>query len=117
MSTPSNNSQIHNDIMAAGSKEPEAIHMIWSGIGDDIYSIVDACTTAKEMRIAVERLQQGESLNKHDAKNNLFWEFGKFIARDRESTKLYYSRFYKMMNELIRNKLEVATMQVTVQFL
>ncbi|GKC24740.1 hypothetical protein Tco_1026890 [Tanacetum coccineum] len=32
--------------------------MILSGIGDDIYSIVDACTTAKEMLIAIERLQQ-----------------------------------------------------------
>nr|GEU69415.1 hypothetical protein [Tanacetum cinerariifolium] len=27
----------------------EAIHMILSGIGDDIYSTVDACTTAKVM--------------------------------------------------------------------
>ncbi|GJS16503.1 hypothetical protein Tco_0410975, partial [Tanacetum coccineum] len=38
--------------------EAEAIHMILSGIGDDIYSIVDACITAKEMWIAIERLQQ-----------------------------------------------------------
>ncbi|GJS41719.1 hypothetical protein Tco_0566762 [Tanacetum coccineum] len=29
----------------------------------------------------------------------------------------YYSRFYKMMNEMIRNNLTVATMQVNVQFL
>ncbi|GKC65503.1 hypothetical protein Tco_1098101 [Tanacetum coccineum] len=29
----------------------------------------------------------------------------------------YYSRFYNMMNEMIRNNLEVATMQVNVQFL
>ncbi|GKB67967.1 hypothetical protein Tco_0929379 [Tanacetum coccineum] len=35
--------------------EAEEIHMILSGIGDDIYSIVDACTTAKEMWIAIER--------------------------------------------------------------
>ncbi|GJT94319.1 hypothetical protein Tco_1083164 [Tanacetum coccineum] len=51
--------------------EAEAIHMILSGIGDDIYSIVDACTTTKEMWIAIERLQQGESLNKQDVKTNL----------------------------------------------
>ncbi|GJV45310.1 hypothetical protein Tco_1429846 [Tanacetum coccineum] len=76
MTTPTNNSQMHNDIMAAGSKEPkqtttsqevvhehtvlethgnttpkkcsyidakaETIHMILSGIEDDIYSTVDA---------------------------------------------------------------------------
>nr|GEV19191.1 retrovirus-related Pol polyprotein from transposon TNT 1-94 [Tanacetum cinerariifolium] len=54
--------------------EAEAIHMILSGIGDEIYSTIDACTTAKEMWIAIERLQQGELLNKQDVKTNLFWE-------------------------------------------
>ncbi|GKC06165.1 hypothetical protein Tco_0997775 [Tanacetum coccineum] len=38
--------------------EAKAIHMILSGIGDDIYSTVDACTTVKEMWVAIERLQQ-----------------------------------------------------------
>ncbi|GKD76879.1 hypothetical protein Tco_1339500 [Tanacetum coccineum] len=92
--------------------EAEAIHMILSGIRNDIYSTVDACTTAKEIWIAIERLQQGESLNKQDVKTNLIWEFGKFTLIDEESIESYYSRFYKMMNEMIRNKLEVATMQV-----
>nr|GEV17975.1 hypothetical protein [Tanacetum cinerariifolium] len=36
---------------------------------------------------------------------------------DGESMESYYSRFYKMMNEMIRNNLTVATMQVNVQFL
>ncbi|GJT45907.1 hypothetical protein Tco_0954622 [Tanacetum coccineum] len=102
---------------AEAEAEAEAIHMILSGIGDDIYSTIDACTTTKEMWIAIKVLQQGESLNKQDVKTNIFWEFGKFTSRDRESIESYYSRFYKMMNEMIRNKLEVATMQVNVQFL
>ncbi|GKB22485.1 hypothetical protein Tco_0861886 [Tanacetum coccineum] len=92
--------------------EAEAIHMIFSGIGDEIYFTVDACKTAQEIWITIERLQQGESLNKHDVKTNLFWEFGKFTLRDGESIESYYSRFYKMINEMIRNKLEVANMQV-----
>ncbi|GJW86806.1 retrovirus-related pol polyprotein from transposon TNT 1-94 [Tanacetum coccineum] len=71
--------------------EKEAIHLILTGIGDEIYSTVDACQTAQEMWEAIERLQQGESLNIQDVKNNLFWEFG--------------------------NNLTVATMQVNVQFL
>nr|GEW94583.1 hypothetical protein [Tanacetum cinerariifolium] len=54
--------------------EKEAIHLILIGIGDEIYSTVDACKTAHEM-------------------------------------------FYKMMNEMIRNNLTVATMQFNVQFL
>ncbi|GJS63655.1 hypothetical protein Tco_0678219 [Tanacetum coccineum] len=97
--------------------EKEAIHLILTGIGDEIYSTVDACQTAHEMWEAIERLQQGESLNIQDVKTNLFWEFGKFTSHDGESIESYYSRFYKLMNEMIRNNLTVDTMQVNVQFL
>ncbi|GJS50022.1 hypothetical protein Tco_0600143 [Tanacetum coccineum] len=38
--------------------EKEAIHLLLTGIGDEIYLIVDACKTAHEMWIAIERLQQ-----------------------------------------------------------
>nr|GEW64121.1 hypothetical protein [Tanacetum cinerariifolium] len=59
--------------------EKEAIHLLLTGIKDEIYTTVDACKIARDMWIAIERLQQGESLNNQD--------------------------------------LEVATMQVNVQFL
>ncbi|GKC66563.1 hypothetical protein Tco_1099161, partial [Tanacetum coccineum] len=91
--------------------EKEAIHLLLTGIGDEIYSTVDACKTAHKMWIAIERLQQGESLNIQDVKTNLFWEFGKFTSHDGESMESYYSRFYKMMNEMIRINLTVAMMQ------
>ncbi|GJS66280.1 retrovirus-related pol polyprotein from transposon TNT 1-94, partial [Tanacetum coccineum] len=97
MSTPSNNSQMHNDTMSAGSRErlvmlapekrrlidaeAEVIHMILNGIGDDIYSTVDACLTAREMWLAIERLQQRKSINKQDVKTKLFWKFVKEIAK------------------------------------
>ncbi|GKB32486.1 hypothetical protein Tco_0871887 [Tanacetum coccineum] len=111
---------VHN--MSAKNKlyfqvEKEAIFLLLTGIGDETYSTVDACNTTNEMWIAIERLQQGESLNIQDVKTNLFWEFGKFTSRDGESMESYYSRFYKLMNELTRNNLQVTTMQVNVQFL
>ncbi|GJV52511.1 hypothetical protein Tco_1448252 [Tanacetum coccineum] len=68
--------------------EVEAIHLILTGIGNDIYLNVNACTIAKDIWIAIER--EGESIES------------------------YYSRFYKLMNEMVRNQLEVATMQVNV---
>ncbi|GJV96094.1 retrovirus-related pol polyprotein from transposon TNT 1-94 [Tanacetum coccineum] len=74
--------------------EKEAIHLILTGIEDEIYSTVDAYV-----------------------KTNLFWEFGQFTSHDGETIESYYTRFYKMMNEMIRNNLTVATMQVNVQFL
>ncbi|GJT52246.1 hypothetical protein Tco_0978403 [Tanacetum coccineum] len=40
-----------------------------------------------------------------------------FTSRDGESMESYYLRFYKLMNELTRNNLQVTTMQVNVQFL
>nr|GEX10741.1 UBN2 domain-containing protein [Tanacetum cinerariifolium] len=118
---------MHNDIMAASFKErlpmlaPEkqklidveakAAHMILNRIGNDIYSTVDACLNAKEMWIAIERLQQGKSINIQDVKTKLFWEFGKFTSRDGASIESYYTRFYGMMNEMVRNNLKVDTMQ------
>nr|GFA24284.1 hypothetical protein [Tanacetum cinerariifolium] len=96
--------------------EKEAIHLILTGIGDDIYSTVDACQIAQEMWEAIERLQQGESLNIQDVKTNLIWEFGKFTSHDGETMESYYTRFYKLMNEMIRNNLTAITMQVNVQF-
>ncbi|GKA28137.1 hypothetical protein Tco_0714305 [Tanacetum coccineum] len=62
--------------------EKEAIHLLLTGIGDEIYLTVDACETSHDMWIAIERLQQGESLNKYDVKTSLFWEFGRFTSRD-----------------------------------
>ncbi|GKB43050.1 hypothetical protein Tco_0887992 [Tanacetum coccineum] len=97
--------------------EKEAIHLILTGIGDEIYSTVDACKTAHEMWEAIKRLQQGKSLNIQDVKTNLFWEFGKFTSHDRETIESYYTRFYKLINEMIRNNLAVDKMQVNVQFL
>nr|GEV54809.1 hypothetical protein [Tanacetum cinerariifolium] len=41
----------------------------------------------------------------------------KFTSHDGESMESYYTRFYKLMNEMIRNNLTVATMKVNVQFL
>ncbi|GJU86340.1 hypothetical protein Tco_1293886 [Tanacetum coccineum] len=81
--------------------EKEAIFLILTGIGDEIYSTVDACTTAKEMWTAIERLQQGESLNVQDVKTNLFWEFGKFTSRDGES----WVQFQNEVNDIRSEKL------------
>nr|GEX20165.1 hypothetical protein [Tanacetum cinerariifolium] len=109
--TPMNMSPENKDHFLA---EKEAIHLILTGIRDKIYSTVDACQITQEMWEAIERLQQGESLNIQDVKTNLFWEFGKFTSHDGETMESYYTKFYKLMNEMIRNNLIVTTMQVNV---
>nr|GEY36022.1 hypothetical protein [Tanacetum cinerariifolium] len=86
-------------------------------IDNDIYSTVDACPNACEMWKAIKMLKQGESINVQDLETNLYWEFRKFTSQDGESLESYYLRFYKMMNELIRNQCDVTNHQVNVQFL
>nr|GEU92314.1 reverse transcriptase domain-containing protein [Tanacetum cinerariifolium] len=44
--------------------EKEAIHLILTEIGDEIYSTIDACQIAQEMWEAIERLQQGKETAK-----------------------------------------------------
>nr|GEZ88581.1 hypothetical protein [Tanacetum cinerariifolium] len=105
------------DIRDQLNVEAEAVQIILTWIDNDIYSTFDACPNACEMWKAIERLKQGESINVQDLETNLYWEFGKFISHDGESLESYYSRFYKMMNELIRNQCNVTNHQVNVQFL
>nr|GEU74117.1 hypothetical protein [Tanacetum cinerariifolium] len=100
---------MHNNIMAAGSRDrPPMLATGRYAHGDH---------TANGMWEAIKRLQQGESLNIQDVKTNLFLEFEKFTSHDEETMESYYTRFYKLMNEMIRNNLTIATMQVNVQFL
>nr|GEX60554.1 integrase, catalytic region, zinc finger, CCHC-type, peptidase aspartic, catalytic [Tanacetum cinerariifolium] len=112
-----NYKNVLQDISNQLNAEAEAVQIILTGIDNDIYSIVDACPNACEMWKAIERLKQGESINVQDLETNLYWEFGKFTSRDGESLKFYYSRFYKMMNELVRNQCDVTNHQVNVEFL
>nr|GEX12790.1 hypothetical protein [Tanacetum cinerariifolium] len=70
----------------------QAIHLLLTGIVDEIYSTVDACKIAHEMWEVIERLQQYESLNIQDVKTNLFREFGKFTSHDGEIIESYYTR-------------------------
>nr|GEW01872.1 hypothetical protein [Tanacetum cinerariifolium] len=93
METYKNFSQdIHDQLNA----EAEEVQIILTGIDNDIYSTFDACPNVCEMWKAIER---------------------KFTSHDGESLESYYSRFYKMMNELIRNQCDVTNHHVNVQFL
>nr|GEY99318.1 hypothetical protein [Tanacetum cinerariifolium] len=108
---------VTQDIRDQLNAEAEAVQIILTGIDNDIYSTVDACPNAFEIWKAIERLKHGESINVQDLETNLYWKFGKFTSQDCESLESYYSRFYKMMNELIRNQCKVTNHQVNVQFL
>nr|GEW87108.1 hypothetical protein [Tanacetum cinerariifolium] len=89
--------------------EKEAIHLILTGIGDEIYSTVDACQTAQEMWEAIERLQQRESLNIQDVKINLFWNFewSRFMTIVKQQHKLDEVSNHKLFDILKKYQKEV----------
>nr|GEW29522.1 hypothetical protein [Tanacetum cinerariifolium] len=152
--TSSTDSQMHNNIMAAGSRdrppmlapvqavkatddspavpehttvetlmnmspenkayflaEKEAIHLILTVIGDDIYSTVDACQTAQEMWEAIERLQHGESLNIQDVNiqflQQLQPEWSRFMTIVKQQHKLDEVSFDKLFDILKQYQNEV----------
>nr|GEY18655.1 hypothetical protein [Tanacetum cinerariifolium] len=65
--------------------EKEAIHLILTRIGDEIYSTVDACQTAQEIWEAIERLQQARMVKKNLA----------LIVK-------YFKKIYKPTNNYLR---------------
>ncbi|GKB46595.1 hypothetical protein Tco_0897348 [Tanacetum coccineum] len=133
MSNTNNNMQtqtssaLHNAIMEASSKDrpsmlahegslettTEWCMENYKNVLNDIRNLLKAKAKAK----AIKRLKQGESINVQDLETNMYWEFGKFASWDGESLKSYYSRFYKMIKELVRNKCQVTNHQVNIQFL
>nr|GEZ21873.1 reverse transcriptase domain-containing protein [Tanacetum cinerariifolium] len=83
--------------------ETEAVQIILTGIDNDIYSAVDACSNACEMWKEIKRFKQSESINVQDLETNLYWEFRKFTSLDGESQESYYLRNAGYKNQRIGN--------------
>nr|GEX05345.1 hypothetical protein [Tanacetum cinerariifolium] len=92
--------------------EKEAIHLILIGIGDEIYSTVDACKTTQEMWEAIERLQQGKEivkpitpLSELDSKEDNDPEQAQRDTDMQKNLALiakYFKKIYKLTNNNIR---------------
>nr|GEX96462.1 integrase, catalytic region, zinc finger, CCHC-type, peptidase aspartic, catalytic [Tanacetum cinerariifolium] len=97
--------------------EKEAIHLILTRIKDEIYSTVDACQAAQEVWEAIERLQQGESLNIQDAVatmqvnvqflQQLQPEWSRFVTIVKQQHKLDEVSYHKLFNILKQYQKEV----------
>ncbi|GJT50812.1 integrase, catalytic region, zinc finger, CCHC-type containing protein [Tanacetum coccineum] len=118
---------MHNNIMAAGSKDRPPM------LGPGRYSqsilryerTIIAQLNSREHSTSSCKSKKLRTIHKHDTRNKLifkaekklFSDFDCLLLGDGESMESYYSRFYKLMNELTRNNLQVSPMQVNVQFL
>nr|GFB49962.1 Gag-Pol polyprotein [Tanacetum cinerariifolium] len=77
--------------------EKEAIHLILTGIGDEIYLTVDACKTAQEMWEAIKRLQQ---------------EWSRFVTIIKQQHKLGEVSYHKLFDILKQYQNEVNELRV-----
>nr|GEW62763.1 hypothetical protein [Tanacetum cinerariifolium] len=75
--------------------EKEAIHLILTGTGDDIYSTVDACQTAQEIWEAIEMLQQEDNDPKQAQRD-------KDMQKNLALISKYFKKIYKPTNNNLR---------------
>ncbi|GJR75785.1 putative reverse transcriptase domain-containing protein [Tanacetum coccineum] len=88
--------------------EKEAIHMILTGIGDEIYSTVDACNTAHEMWEAIERLQQVDKMQVNvQFLQQLQPEWSRFVTIVKQQHKLDEVSYHKFFDILKQYQKEV----------
>ncbi|GKB86376.1 hypothetical protein Tco_0958648 [Tanacetum coccineum] len=87
--------------------EKEAIHLLLTGIGDQIYSTVDACKIAHDMWIAIERLQQSESLNIQDFLQQLQPEWSRFVIIVKQNHDLDTMSYHKLFDVLKQYQKEI----------
>ncbi|GJS64195.1 hypothetical protein Tco_0678759 [Tanacetum coccineum] len=104
--------------------EKKAIHLLLTGIRDEIYSTVDACKTAHDMWLTIERLLHDESLNIQDVKTNLFWEFLMMESQWISYHKLFdvLKQYQKEVNEIhakriAKNAISLALVAAAQQYL
>nr|GEW57513.1 retrovirus-related Pol polyprotein from transposon TNT 1-94 [Tanacetum cinerariifolium] len=131
--TSSTDSQMHNNIMAVGSRDRQPTlapgrYPQWRSrflrYVDIRPNVPEHTTVETPMNMSPENKAHFEAkmeaihLILTGIRDEIYsTEFGKFTSQDGESMESYYTRFYKLMNEMIRNNLTVTTMQVNVQFL
>ncbi|GKB06834.1 hypothetical protein Tco_0835067 [Tanacetum coccineum] len=92
--------------------EKEAIFLLLTGIGDEIYSTVDACNTANKMWIAIESYNR-LIIELQEFKTIVLGIWEVYFSRWRIHGVVLLTNFTKLMNELTIEQLcRVLTMQV-----
>nr|GEX57688.1 uncharacterized mitochondrial protein AtMg00810-like [Tanacetum cinerariifolium] len=115
-----NYKNVSEDIRNLLNAKAKVVHIILTGIDNDIYSTVDACPNPMEMWKAIERLKQGESTNVQDLETNLYWEFKKFTSRDelkRRDSIEYASEMELECAKVIEMKNKLSAHQDTISIL
>ncbi|GJS75460.1 retrovirus-related pol polyprotein from transposon TNT 1-94 [Tanacetum coccineum] len=84
---------------------------------NDIYNLVDACKTTKEMWQQIKRLMYGSDVTNHVRHSRLMDEFDKFAAIEGESLEFVYERLTTLVNIIDRNNVRHNPVSINTKFL
>nr|GFA62560.1 hypothetical protein [Tanacetum cinerariifolium] len=84
--------------------DDQSIQTIILGLPEDIYAAIDSCKIAQEIWLRVQQMIKGSDIEIQQKNAKLFNEWERFTSNDRETIEYYYHHFFKLMNDLKRNK-------------
>nr|GEZ16277.1 hypothetical protein [Tanacetum cinerariifolium] len=84
--------------------DDQVIQTILLGLHEDIYAAVDSCETTQKIWLRVQQMMKGSDIGIQEKKAKLFNEWERFTSNEGESIESYYHLFFKLMNDLKRNK-------------
>nr|GEZ20934.1 hypothetical protein [Tanacetum cinerariifolium] len=86
------------DMITVGSTM--RIPLLYRGLPNDIYSLIDSNETAKDLWDALERQRRGSEYGEQDRKDAILYEYETFKATEGEQLLDTYLRYLQVINDL-----------------
>nr|GEX25824.1 retrovirus-related Pol polyprotein from transposon TNT 1-94 [Tanacetum cinerariifolium] len=93
-----------------------ATNILLQGLPNDIYTLINYYTDAKDIWDNVKMLLEGSELTKEDRESQLYDDFEHFRQHKGESIHDYYIWFAKIINDMRNIKMTMSRMQLNSKF-
>nr|GFA66867.1 hypothetical protein [Tanacetum cinerariifolium] len=93
-----------------------ATNILLQGLPEDIYTLINHYTDAKDIWDNVKMLLEGSELTKKDWESQLYDDFEHFRQHKGESIHDYYVRFAKLINDIRHIKMTMSRLQPNFKF-
>nr|GEV27669.1 retrovirus-related Pol polyprotein from transposon TNT 1-94 [Tanacetum cinerariifolium] len=94
----------------------QATNILLQGLPEDIYSLINHYTDAKDIWDNVKMLLEGSELTKEDHESQLYDDFEHFRQHKGETIYDYYVWFAKLINDMRNIKMTMSWMQLNSKF-
>nr|GEX22522.1 retrovirus-related Pol polyprotein from transposon TNT 1-94 [Tanacetum cinerariifolium] len=93
-----------------------ATNILLQGLPNDIYTLINHYTNAKDIWDNMKMLLEGFELTKEDWESQLYNDFEHFRQNQGETIHAYYVRFAKLINDMRNIKMTMSRMQLNSKF-